>query len=552
MQGFFVPLFSYCCFISMNKHLVYLSLLAGLWSSLPVSAQNYTDDALLYSRYGVNGSARIQGLGGAQQALGGDISSLSGNPAGLGLFRKSEWSLTAGARLGYTQSAYLGVQTPDNKFNVSLPNFGIVFSGAKDDLVEGKWRGGNFGISFNQQQTLHSQYSFSGTNNNNSFLDYLVSEAKGLDARNLYNDFQQVPGTSIYELTSRPAAAYTLFLINPILGSNGRNTTNYYRFNDGNDPADPFSSVRQSGTISSSGASSQWNLGYGGNYGDFLYFGASLGISRLRYDVKSDYREDFLIDPANRNINFFTYSEDKQVRGTGVNLKAGLILRPADFIRIGVSAVTPTYMSIKETFQSRFTANYPNLSFDTYSYEPAQGGGDTGLVQAKLSDVNGYTAQTVPNDFNYDLITPAQFSAGTALFLGKIGFLTADVDYVAYKGLQISGGNAAFRTDINRQLEQSVDNVINYRAGAELRLDIFRIRAGAAYFSDPTPNNNLDDTRISYTAGVGLRLDSFYLDLGAVHSRYKSAYTPYALSTAPSAVVEQRPTQVLISFGAYF
>ena len=58
-----------------------------------VIAQN-VDDALRYSQIFYGGTARFMSMGGAFTALGGDISSLSQNPAGLGVFRSSELTIT--------------------------------------------------------------------------------------------------------------------------------------------------------------------------------------------------------------------------------------------------------------------------------------------------------------------------------------------------------------------------------------------------------------------------------------------------------------------------
>ena len=44
----------------------------------------------------LNGTARYVGMGGAMDALGADISTIGTNPAGIGLFRSSSVSLSAG------------------------------------------------------------------------------------------------------------------------------------------------------------------------------------------------------------------------------------------------------------------------------------------------------------------------------------------------------------------------------------------------------------------------------------------------------------------------
>ncbi len=48
-------------------------------------------DALRYSRIDIGGTARYMGLSGAFGALGADFTTASTNPAGLGLYKSSEF-----------------------------------------------------------------------------------------------------------------------------------------------------------------------------------------------------------------------------------------------------------------------------------------------------------------------------------------------------------------------------------------------------------------------------------------------------------------------------
>ena len=66
---------------------------AALVTIFSTSAQ-IVDDALRYSQIFYNGTARFNSMGGAFTALGGDISTLSQNPGGLGVFRSAEITFT--------------------------------------------------------------------------------------------------------------------------------------------------------------------------------------------------------------------------------------------------------------------------------------------------------------------------------------------------------------------------------------------------------------------------------------------------------------------------
>lgn len=73
----------------------YIYLAAAVLVAVPAFAQEtYLDTKLVEND--LNGTARYVGMGGAMEALGADISTISTNPAGLGLFRKSQVTLSGG------------------------------------------------------------------------------------------------------------------------------------------------------------------------------------------------------------------------------------------------------------------------------------------------------------------------------------------------------------------------------------------------------------------------------------------------------------------------
>lgn len=51
-------------------------------------------DAYRFSQPDLRGTARFMGMGGAFGALGGDLSTLSQNPAGIGVYRSNELGFT--------------------------------------------------------------------------------------------------------------------------------------------------------------------------------------------------------------------------------------------------------------------------------------------------------------------------------------------------------------------------------------------------------------------------------------------------------------------------
>src|SRR4026208_296745 len=82
-----------------------------LFNSFTAEAQSYAESALIFGRIRPGGSARIQALGGTQVSLGGDYSSAYSNPAGLGMYNRSEVTLTPAYNIAQVSSDYLGNTT---------------------------------------------------------------------------------------------------------------------------------------------------------------------------------------------------------------------------------------------------------------------------------------------------------------------------------------------------------------------------------------------------------------------------------------------------------
>ena len=111
------------------KHIFFASM---LMASMTAAAQETYQDAKLAAPQ-LTGTARYVGMGGAMEALGADISTISSNPAGVGLFRRSQVTLTAGVIAQTDAENYTEYNASTITFNgkKSHPTFdqvGIVWS----------------------------------------------------------------------------------------------------------------------------------------------------------------------------------------------------------------------------------------------------------------------------------------------------------------------------------------------------------------------------------------------------------------------------------------
>ncbi|MDX5423619.1 MAG: hypothetical protein LPK07_07320 [Hymenobacteraceae bacterium] len=518
----------------MNKILLASLALSLGWGGTAF-AQNEVD-ALRYTRLGVTGSARIQGIGGAQTALGADISTISANPAGLGMFRRSEISVSPGIQSSNTQATVGGFSASDDRSTVSFPHLGLVVSNRKGDEDGSDWRGASFGVSFTRLNNFNQRLNYQTTSEPfNTIVDYFADQAnaRGRTEADLDAEFGN--------FTSLEGLAYGTYLIN-FRDEFGRPTTNAQ-------PLFSIGEMNQREEIQRRGSQNQFDLGVGTSFRDRIYLGASLGIMTTNFTQESIFRESgYYVDQFDEETNEVIldgeYSlelrDEFTTRGTGINLKVGVIARPVDALRIGLSLQTPTAYNFRDTYQRSLYATTVN---------PGTG------------QPENNSAIELPGEFSYRLTTPFRATAGVAGFIGKYGFITADVEFVDYSNMRFSEDDDGFGTagdyftTINNRISSTYRSVVNYRFGAEARYEVFRFRAGYAHTADPYENASFDGEINTYTLGTGLRLKNYYVDLAYVRSKGNSRYSPYVFSSGggePVVDLEQKQSTVMLTLGYNF
>ena len=425
------------------------------------------EDALRYSTAGVIGSARYMGLGGAFGALGADFSTLSSNPAGIGLYKKSEFSISPSIFFSNTQSTYNGVTLDDGKNNFALGNAGLIISQKPTDRLDRNplenWQ---IGFGINRLKDFNNRVKIEGINSENSILDTYVEYATGKNPQ-ILNSFDT-------------RLAFDTYLIDTVPG-----TDPDFQYVDAYDYIGGFTGTLQRKSIETSGSMNEWVLAGGINISDRFYVGLSLGFPYIRYKQNSTYTE--INQNPEKDIEKFNVYENLETKGSGFNLKAGVILRLLPFLRIGAAFHSPTwYHKMTDKWSSRMDAYYAN--------------GD-------------YFESRSPNgSYDYEMQTPWKAIGSAALVLGRLGLISADVEYVNYSNARLSAGDYGFY-DENRAIESSFTEVINARLGAELNLGVIQLRGGYGYYMSPFDSEINDGVRQVISGGLGYRGKSIYTDL---------------------------------------
>jgi long-subunit fatty acid transport protein len=475
-----------------TKKLLLGSFLIFFGTSAGYGQFGYYKDALRFSQFGSTGSARIIGLGGAQMSLGGDISNIHTNPAGLGFFRRSEFTFSPSFGTWNAESNYLGQIQTDRTGNFAIPNLSLVISNPrKGALNTSAFKGGSFGISFNRMNHFNSQFGyFSDIEGDVSIIDYFLQQANG------------IPETQI-ENMGLTGLAYQTFLINPItFDQNGNpinNPTEYDSFVLGF----PF----QNETVISEGRISQTSLSYGANFLNKIFVGAGLGLSSVSYTSRKNYREEFFNEPLITS----TIDERLSMNGFGANINLGVIFKPVDQLNLGINFQSPTWYTFNEEFEARMVNNFDNFFFEQENIT-------LGREEASTPITIG----------NYNLNTPLRLSGGATFFIGKSGFITADIDYLDYSKSRINSRDFNANAD-NQEIRTLYGQSLNYRVGGEFRFDIWRVRGGYGFYGDPFVNSSFDTKTQQFSGGFGVKLKSLYADFALSSTNFNQLYNSFLL-----------------------
>ncbi|MBK0384047.1 outer membrane protein transport protein [Pedobacter sp. SD-b] len=472
------------------------------------SYAQYTEDALRFSQFQNSNTARFDALGGSKTAIGGDLSSLYGNPAGLGMFSKSEFSLTPSLKLRNNDisiSNLSGNSTNNTSSNLDLNNVGVVFNTKtykSKDLDKGLVSL-SFGIGYQKRGSFRNDFNYGGKTNANGLGDFFAQTASAENRPQ--NNLNNVNG-----------AAYDSFLINE-----DGSSTNYAA----------ITSIKsdQLQTVNRTGGNSSVDFSLGANISNKLFLGAAIGLASFRYSSIETTNETGLYRQPNTTNDFnynVDYTRNFDTQGTGINLKLGAILRPTNELRLGVSLESPTWFSVTDNYSETL---YNNI-------DPIEG--------------------TVNYPFEYKLRTPLKVNGGLAYFFGKNGFLSADIGYEDFSTINFSSSDSNQDFKSNKEIKTEYKNVINYSLGGELRVtDNLLLRAGFQSQANPYKNlNNKDYTINSYSAGFGYRFGTYYLDLAYINSKNPLSYNNYQLTggNAPLANITTKRNNVSLTFGVRF
>lgn len=491
------------------------------------------------------GTARSMAMAGAFTSLGADLSSMSINPAGLGMYRRNEVSITplmTFARADNNAAAW--EKNSRNRF--SLGNIGVVFN-----AYEGT-RGLislNLGFGYNRLADLNYRSSFYQTGNIGSIADMYAKQMQysGMNANQIQGN--NLNWGSVSTQLWPAVLGYKIAMIDDP-GNNGDWSPTW--IGDRFDPATGAHhiDIGQYSTVQSSGSIGEYTFSVGANIGNKVYIGATLGVQSLYQKKEYFYAEDYVYpngattqkpEGVAPDLDYQLLDSKMNqaviVDGTGVNFKLGVTYRPIDNLRVGVAFHTPTYYS----FTRKYQAAAASLSYVNRASNPD--------VDADTGDYLPLTAETPllvdDGSNNWSFISPSRLLLGASYTFGQRGVISVDYERAWYNGIRMKdtpGGIAA--EDYNHEFRTSFKGANTLRIGAEFKpVPVISLRAGFGYSGSWLQNEDaqlqspIARQIVYYGAGIGFALSrSVVLDFA--YSYQSNKMTTYTLYYADEYVDE--------------
>jgi len=423
---------------------------------------SYMNDGMEWSTNDYYGTARTMGMGNAVTAVGGDLGTISINPAGGAVASYSQVSISPGLSMSfigakgvasYDGNTYLGNNAHTTATKFALPSAGINFNfdtGNSSGLV-------NFSIGFvancsnkyNRSIKTRGITDFGGSTYSGYLaavatdqIDYYIQEEKWKD-----------------DLTALAASTNAFGYNTAVPG--GFTGVSENGLVDGT--ASLGGAISQRYNNIKEGSKMDYILNAAFNISDIVYLGASLGMVGLNYRIGEMIGEE-AIDPSNFQTGFesLTCNYSYRARGTGVYGKFGIIVAPFGGLRLGAAVQTPTRLNMVERYNYGMTTEFPG-----------------NMTTSGTSDEGSWS---------FILSSPWRFNVGASYTFGEFAIISADYERVNYKYtkyLPYYTGDYTFCDKLNEKISGEsakgdclgASNIV--RVGAEIKpLKEFAIRAG--------------------------------------------------------------------------
>ena len=467
--------------------------------SLSTMAQGEMD-AYRFSKSGISGTSRSAAMAGSFGALGGDLSTMGTNPAGMAVYSRTDANITINFLTTDTKGSYESnpkLMTND-RYETTLGNASVVFSNdGRGSLV--RW---NLGFGYNELYSYSRAYGAASIDSHASLSNYMANLAYGIDESKFGRNSDDMNWATVPWLANM---GYWGYAIDPVSSVGGKQA--WVSSFDG-----LFDQITE---FKETGSANEYTFNASFNIEDRLYLGTTFSLTNIAYSSWTSYDENIGGD-SDFGLgleNMLTSS------GNGYNFKFGAIYRPIPEIRLGVAYHTPTYY--------RYVTDTYYANFYGYGIEVPDG------VKSKVIDTEVFSPE-ISTTYRYR--TPDKWIFSLATTIARFAMVNVDYELVDYDNMTLKYG---LDENVSEYIKDDFGAMHTVRLGLEARpLKWLSLRGGVMAQSSPfefdldkgtlavsvkdyNPSFMVDKGSMHYTFGLGFRLGRLlYTDLACVLSNY--------------------------------
>jgi hypothetical protein len=492
--------------MNMKKYLSVI-LLGLLFTN--VQSQEVSD-ALRYAQTNLNGTARFRAMSGAFGALGGDLSSITVNPAGSVVFANNFVGGSLSDFVVRNNSNYLGTKNSTTKNSLDLNQAGGVFVFKNDDK-HSDWK--TFALSLNYENASDFTNSiFSSGTNINSIDKYFLSYANsnnGVPLNFLITNTNETV-SQLYSylgnnlpLNSAPniggfqaqqaLLGFQGYIIDNVLSTSTRDVyASNVRFG-GN--------YKQENSYVTRGYNGKLSFNASGQYQNWLSVGLNLNSHFNDYKQSTSFYESNSNNlDSNIRVKNARFNNELHTFGTGFSLQIGAIAKINKEFRAGLSYESPTWYELNDELTQSLTATSSSTA---------------GVLSPDVVNPN------VTNVYEpYKLQTPSKYTGSLAYVFGKRGLISVDYSVKDYSNTKFKPLNEFER--VNSQMTKLLSTSAEFRVGAEYRIKLLSLRAGYRTEQSPYKDKKIMGDLYGISGGFGYDFGGTKLDLSYAYAKRSS------------------------------
>ena len=492
-----------------------------------IAAQN-SYDVTRFTNSDLTGTARFVGMGGAMSALGTDVSVISTNPAGIGLYRCNDFVATMGLHTIENKSNFIGNELKNDKTSFAIDNLGLVIS---NETGSENVKFVNMAFNYRHRNSFKNNMEIAGslmTANGDYF-------SQQYELGVFYKESGQYVGYEDYYSLNYPWLGL-LTSTSGLIGDDGN-----LRYVPGGDSG--YYPLFMNYYAKEKGGIDDVDVNISCNISDRYYFGITVTASNVDYTRYSEYLEhDDLYD-------YYTIENRYNISGNGVGIKLGSIIRPFEYspFKIGFAIHTPTWYNLTDRTSATMI-------------------GDDGYI----IDTRDYEAYGDDLYIDYEYTTPWRLNLSASYTFDTFAAVNAEYEFVDYSSAKLKYTDGFNMSDLNDEIEANTKAQHILRIGAMFNLSKnLSLRCGYNYISAPFKNSaaktclKMQDTSTEFlnnyetnifTLGTGYASGSFYFDIAYKMAVQKAEFYNYYdfEYVNPAAEVDVTRQSLVMSLGFRF